>query len=136
MMNRIVASVFGVVAGLLLLLPGTAAADPPFKVIAEGSSTNLCNGDEVPLVGKLMIQQIEQGNGDIIFNTKWHATGVGQPSGAEYVLNLQDHAVFTPGQPLEVRATAKLTSKGNEPNFATLVIQENGVYTLTTECRG
>ena len=131
MMTRIVASVLGVVAGLLFLLPGTAVAEPPFKVIAEGSSTNLCNGDEVPLVGKLMIQQIPQDNGDIIFSTKWHAKGTGQPSGAEYVLNLHDKAVFTPGQPLEVRATAKLISKGSEPNFATLVIQEGGVFTLT-----
>jgi hypothetical protein len=135
-MTRIVASVFGVVAGLLLLLPGTAVAEPPYKVIAEGSSTNLCNGDEVPLVGKLMFQEIPLDNGDTIFNTKWHATGVGQPSGASYVLNLHDKAVFTFGQPLVVRATAKLISKGSEPNFATLVIQENGVYTLTTECHG
>jgi len=133
-MRRVIAILAIVFAGMLVA--GTAQAEPPFKVIAEGSSTNLCNGDEVPLVGKLMIQQVPQGNGDIIFSTKWHATGTGQPSGTEYVLNLHDRAVFTPGQPLVVRATANLISKGGEPNFATLVIQENGVYTLTTTCRG
>jgi hypothetical protein len=117
-------------------LVGTAAAAPSFKEIVVGSSTNLCNGDEVPLVGKLLIQRIDKPNGDIIFSTHFHATGTGQPSGTEYVLNLHDQATGSPGQPLEVRARATLVSKGGEPNFVTLVIQENGVFTLTQNCRG
>jgi hypothetical protein len=135
MMQFIMAVLIGL--GLVLTSPGSASGDPPFKEFdAGGSATNLCNGDEAHLVGKLQIQQVPLANGNIIFSTKFHATGIGQPSGTEYVVNLHDKAVFTPGQPLEVRATAKVISKGGEPNFATLVIQENGVFTLTTTCRG
>jgi hypothetical protein len=113
----------------------TAMADPPVKFDTFFSSVNLCNGDTVELAGKFSVQQNFKPNGDVVFHQIAHGQGVGQPSGAEYVLNLNDHIAFRPGE-TEVRVNSRLTSKGSEPNMIIVIVERNGEFSFTTDCRG
>lgn len=128
-----------------LALVGCSTTDEPVAANGPSSSTkdaaitgastqkipvnlrirNRCTGDIVQLTGELTIvmQRNDNGNGTLI-HTKFdvHATGVGTPSGIEYVLNetrsdiykLNDDGTRSPRTNI---VHTRLISKGHTPNY-------------------
>ena len=107
--------------------------------ITNQTTVNECNGDTVTLNGTLhsemMFSTNPNGMTHLSLNATSHLTGVGQPSGVNYVANDTTHLeTNTQGSSQEqsINTKLKLISQGPQPNMtdhATLhvVIDSNGM---------
>jgi hypothetical protein len=134
-------------AGMAILMCAPAAfgqaivSDTPFT---GQPATNTCNGDAISVSGTFHSETTSSTNPNgfihFSFNSTLKGTGVGMPSGANYVVNESQHTEVnskTVAMEQYISTKMKLIAQGPSPNMTLrttihLVVNANGTVTVST----
>lgn len=96
---------------------------------------NSCNGDNVQNEGPLHVVTKTQTDGSTMIHVEYHATGVGQPSGLRYMVNLNETATSSNTGSSDAEFERVISTGGDENQLFTLTFK-NGALTITSKCAG